>query len=75
VSIVVWFDVVVERDACPCCHSVPFVFAVGVTVMTQGGFAMLRAVAASLIPNNSSLKGITSFHVCLIMAPCCACAQ
>jgi len=49
VSIVVWLDVVVKTDACPCCQSVPFVFAVGVTVMTQCGFAMLRAVAASLI--------------------------
>jgi len=34
---------------CPCCKSVHFVFAVGVTVMTQGGFAMHRAVAGSLI--------------------------
>lgn len=34
---------------CPCCKSVHFVFAVGVTVMTQGGFAMRRAVAGSLM--------------------------
>jgi hypothetical protein len=49
VSIVVWSDVVAKRDLCPCCKSIPFVFAVGVTVMTQGGFATLRAVVGSLI--------------------------
>ena len=48
-SIIVWLDVVAKRDLCPYCKSVPFVFAVGVTVMTQGGFAMLRAVAGSVI--------------------------
>ena len=50
-SFVVWSDVVAKRDLCPCCKSIPFVFAVGVTVMTQGEFATLRAVAGSLIRN------------------------
>ena len=50
-SIVVWLDVVTKGDLCPCGKTFHFVFAVGVIVMTQGGSAMRRAVAGSLILN------------------------